>query len=267
MNERVILARLQRLAVRLDAGPRAGAFLFRSRQRFAGRAEPMGLHFRGRLRDYHFVLSALRERQTYRRKETSPQRAFTAVLDARWSGDRGAAGRLWEAAGLVCGVLLGMAGSVVSLTAFGTARPVPPTPFAGVGDWFALQRVLTAWGRIAPGPSAAVGALRQACQADESNHVVLISHYLPPAWLPSLGLAGRCTLVLVEPPGGAAVGLEDPGLSLGPAVGLALRVEDRYEELCRDAARAKLDVHVLRADLPPLDALEGLLGGRRPAPS
>ena len=83
------VARLRRIAVKIDRGVRAGKLHFRSPDQLAGRAEPMGLRGRGRIRDYHYILSELRNRATYRHQVTSQRRRAHLVLDIRDMADGG----------------------------------------------------------------------------------------------------------------------------------------------------------------------------------
>ena len=250
-NDRETIRRVKRLALRIESGNRASAINFRSRQRFAGRAEPMGLNNRGRLRDYHFVLSALRERSTYRYKETAPRRQFLMVLDVRFPTKR-----LLEAAALVGGVVLAMDDTILYLGAFGSERPYPSTAFAGIDNWPSLVQRLDRVPKLRVASDAKAGRLRQACRMDEACHVVLVTHYLEPKWLSGLGLQHGGTLFAVEPSSWGAVGAEDAVLALGPAAAVQLRLEERYAELSEACRRQRIDMQMLAAQESLLTNME-----------
>ena len=184
----------------------------------------MGLRGRGRIRDYHYILSELRNRATYRHQVTSQRRRAHLVLDIRDMADGGPARRLIDAAIAVGGILLGMPETVVTVGFFGADRPIPTTAFVGIGDWFSLRRTVEAARKFRVNPWAGPGLLRQVCTTEDPAHAVLVTCYMTPSWLLTLRLEQGGTLIAVEPPAGDAVGMHDGLLVSQPVDALSIRM-------------------------------------------
>src|SRR4051812_45357195 len=121
------MQRLRRIAGLCELGDQPGLIHFRAAVRFEGPGERAGLKDQGQLRDYQWVQSEIVKREVYRRKEIAPKRLIHVVVDARDSADPRQCDRVVEAARLVGGQALLTPGATVTLTAFGTTRPVPPS--------------------------------------------------------------------------------------------------------------------------------------------
>ena len=259
--------RLRQLAIRVFLGPRAGANpRLRSLLRFLGaKGDQAGQRTEGRLRDYLFVLSVLKDRNLYRRREIAPVRRLHLVVDIR-DGDEAGAARLLLAAEYVGGVLLAMPGAKLTLTAWGARAAYPTQSFGGEGQWPILRRLVRAMAAVRPDPAASVGALVRACATDEPAHLVLITPWIEPAFVKGLPAPFGGTCFLVAPAkslfGGASVGTADPLLSHLPIAAAADRDAAREVELASACQHRRIDlVNVQGGRL--LDSLEAAMKSER----
>lgn len=248
MRNLEMIRRLRRLSLRLERGRRAGSAIFRSWDRFTGPAEPEGVRRRGAIRDYLFVLSEVRNRATFRLRQISPRREVQLLVDLT----DGMTPRLHQTACLLGGLILGLSDVRLTLSYLGT-RVDKAQVFCSFEEWVAMDRLLTAGGRLALVPTSP-GKLRQAVSGVE-GHAMIVTSYLPPVWLSGVRPPLGCTLVVVDPPDGT-VGLSDPVLVGAPDLVAQDRIEERYEELrsCCDARRWSMIR--IRRDIPVIEALE-----------
>jgi len=258
--------RLRKLAFQIDLGTAPGMAHFRALLRFRGPGERMGLSDVGRLKDMNFVLSAIRERASFRRYEIAPRRLVTLVPDLRDLGDSVRDRRLIEAVELVGGVLLAMAATVVRLSPFGTRVLAPLEELDGAENWPRLRALVSAAADQPVDRLAGTGPLLRACAAAEGFHAVIVSYYLEPDQVRSLPRGMGSTLFLVEP-GPDPLRLGRPGLGdpvlTGLPFGLGPRLEERYKDLAQTCRACRIPIHRLRAGQPLLDELERIAAGDR----
>jgi hypothetical protein len=248
--------RLRRLAIRIYFGPRAGTNpRLRSLLRFLGlRGDQSGQRTEGRLKDYLFVLSALKDRRLYRRREIAPLRRVHMVVDTRDLGE-GQDYRLLQAAELVGGLLLAMPGCRLSFTVWGAKSRYPTQVLGGEGQWPFLRRIVAAMGNIIADSKASAGALQRACAADEASHLVIVTPWVEPEHLRLLPVpfGGTCVLVRAKRSwlGRHAVGVSDPLLVLQPPDAAHARDEDRLAQLSLVCQQRRIEL----LELPGRDAV------------
>jgi hypothetical protein len=258
--------RLRRLGLRLTLGPRAGTNpRLRGLLRFlALRGDQAGQRTEGRLRDYLFVLSALKDSTLYRRREIMPLRRLHMVVDIR-DFLAGPSRRLLRGAELIGGVLLAMQGTRVSLSAWGARDAYPVQLFSGDAQWPWFCKVVAGMANLPIERWAPTGALQRAAVADEPAHVVLVTSWIEPPHIIGLQtpLGGSC--FLVEPASsrfGPRVGTADPLLSVQPASAADDRDADQYRALAHVCEQRRFDLHRLDGSGDLVDSLERALGDR-----
>jgi hypothetical protein len=264
-SSRELKRRIQKLAIKAELGDQPGMVHFRSLIRFEGPGDRAGLKDQGKIRDYLWVMSDVRDQEIYRRKEIAHKRRIHIVVDARDAADPRQGARVAEAALIVGGQALLTPGSAVTMTTFGTTRQVPTTAFEGEHDWPWFDAVLDRVSRLPVASSIGPGALRRACLGtEEPSYIVIVSSAIDPGWVESLNYPQGGSLVMVEfvpdALGQERGVLSDALLAHQPAYAIRNRIEDRNEALAAACHRIRITPVVIAAKGGVLDQFETAAG-------
>jgi hypothetical protein len=257
--------RLRALAVAIRLGPRAGTNpRLQGMLRFLNlRGTQAGQRSEGRLKDYLFVLSALKDRNVFRRREIAPLRRVHMVVDVRDLGESGGR-RLLQATEFIGGVLLAMQGCRLSFTVWGERSLYPTQALSGEGQWPFLRRLVAAMDNLVSDPAASAGALQRAAATDEPAHLVMVTPWVEPENLRFLPtpFGGTCFLVGTRRSwlSRSAVGVTDPILVVQPPDAAEARDEDRVARLNHVCRQRRIELVQLSGRHGVLEELEDALG-------
>ncbi len=262
-NDAALIAATRRIAFQLDRGVVPSPAHYRSRQRFLGRGERMGLRSTGRLRDLNVTATIIKGEPIYRDDRVAPRRNVLLLVDLSALDDSAASRRLLSVAAVAAGALASVPGARVTVSTVGCDDLVRPFRMESAGDLPVAVRGIEAFASRSPARVNA-GKLRFAALEADRRHVVIVTHYLDPDIVAGQAFPLGCTTLLVTPPksvlSSGSFGFSGGLHALGTASDIEERVEERYSRYAQ-RMRSRGPSVVIPGRMSPVDAVSAAMAG------
>jgi hypothetical protein len=265
-EQRVLYREIQTISLQLDRGIIPGAAHYRSKKRFIGRGERMGLRNAGKLRDLDITSTVIKGEPIYRDDRIAPKRRVRLMVDLSTLDNSPATRRLLSVAAVVCGAILALPDAEVTLAAFGCQHQISPYLLSSTGDLRIAIGGLKAYSKEIPDSRLNAGKIRMACGDTNAIHIVIVTHYLDPDLLLSVRFPLGCTVFLVEPSRdiltSSSFGIFGGLAAFGPSISLHDEIEEKYANF-RKRTISKLGAsYVVSARKNPLTAVRQSINQR-----
>jgi len=258
-EQRVLYREIQTIGLQLDRGVIPGAANYRSRKRFIGRGERMGLRKTGKLRDLDITSTVIKGEPIYRDDRIAPKRRVRLMVDLSTLDGSPATRRLLSVAAIVCGAILSLPDAEVTLSAFGCYHQISPYLLSSTGDLRIAIGGLKAYAREIPDARLNAGKIRMACGDTNAVHIVIVTHYLDPDLLLSVGFPLGCTIFLIEPPRGiftsSSFGIFGGFAAFSPSISLSDKTDEKYANFRKRTISRLGTSYVVSASKKPLMAV------------